>query len=227
VPAAPVVRVKICGITNWSDARLAADLGADALGFNFHAPSPRSVSPAQAWDIIRRLPPMVTVVGVFVNWPAAAVAALARALRLDAVQLHGDESPREARHLAGAFRVIKAFRVHPGFRLETLVPYASASSALLLDGFKGGFYGGTGQIADWNLAVRARKYGRIVLAGGLRPDNVAEAIAKVRPYGVDLASGVESRAGKKDAGALRELMREVESANRALGNEAAAAGKRK
>src|SRR6202140_2857307 len=119
-------RVKICGVTNWADARLAVDLGADALGFNFYVPSPRSVSPAAAWEIIRRLPPMVSAVGVFVNWPADVVAALARSLRLEAVQLHGDEPPAEARELAGAFRVIKAFSVRPGFRFPTLRKYAAA-----------------------------------------------------------------------------------------------------
>jgi phosphoribosylanthranilate isomerase len=214
VPDAPIVRVKICGVTNWADAKLAVDLGADALGFNFHAPSPRAVTPAQAWDMIRRLPPMVTTVGVFVNWPARAVAALGRALRLGAVQLHGDEPPREVRELGGAFSVIKAFPMPAGFRLAALAPY-SAASALLLDGFKEGLYGGTGRAADWDLARRARRYGRVILAGGIRPENVAEAIARVQPYAVDVASGVESRAGKKDARALRELMREVEAANRA------------
>ena len=214
MPAATSVRVKICGVTNWADAKLAVDLGADALGFNFHPPSPRAVTPAQAWQIIRRLPPMVTAVGVFVNWPAQAVAALARALHLGAVQLHGDESPREVRELAGAFRVIKAFPAPPGFRLAALAPYARASAALLLDGFKGGLYGGTGRTADWDLARRAQKYGRVILAGGIRPANVAQAIAQARPYAVDVASGVESRPGKKDPRALRELMREVEAANR-------------
>jgi phosphoribosylanthranilate isomerase len=214
------IRVKICGITNWADARLAVDLGADALGFNFHAPSPRAVTPSQAWEIIRRLPPMVTAVGVFVNWPAEAVAALARALRLGAVQLHGDEPPREVRKLSGGFSVIKALAMPPGFRLASLAPY-SAASALLLDGFKGGLYGGTGRTADWNLARRARRYGRVILAGGIRPDNVAEAIARVQPYAVDVASGVESRPGKKDAAKMRELMREVEAANRSASGSAA------
>jgi phosphoribosylanthranilate isomerase len=214
VQASAIVRVKICGVTNWADAKLAVDLGADALGFNFHAPSPRAVTPAQAWQIIRRLPPMVMAVGVFVNWPAAAVAALARALHLGAVQLHGHETPQEVSELAGAFRVIKAFPMPPGFRLAALAPYAPAS-ALLLDGFKGGLYGGTGRTANWDLARRARRYGRVILAGGIRPGNVAQAIAQARPYAVDVASGVEARPGKKDAGALRELMREVHAANRA------------
>jgi phosphoribosylanthranilate isomerase len=206
-------RVKICGITNWADARLSVDLGADGLGFNFYAPSPRSVSPAGAWDIIRRLPPMVAVVGVFVNWPADAVAALAHALRLDAVQLHGGEPPAEVSELARAFRVIKAFAVRPRFRLATLASYGAAS-AFLLDGFRRGLHGGTGATVDWRQAREARRYGSVILAGGIRPDNVARAIAGAQPFAVDVASGVEARPGKKDPGALRELMREVESANR-------------
>ena len=157
-----MVRVKICGVTNWADCRLSVDLGADALGFNFYPPSPRSVTPAQAWEMIRRLPPMVTAVGVFVNWPAQVVAALARALHLGAVQLHGDESPREVRELIGAFRVIKAFPAPPAFRLAARAPYAGAS-AILVDGFKDGLRGGTGRTADWDLARRARKYGRVIL----------------------------------------------------------------
>jgi phosphoribosylanthranilate isomerase len=220
VPAESIVRVKICGVTNWADAKLAVDLGAHALGFNFHAPSPRSVTPAQAWEIIRRLPPMVMAVGVFVNWPAQAVAALARALRLGTVQLHGDEPAREVRELSGAFSVIKAQAVARGFRLKSLAQY-SAASALLLDGFKDGLYGGTGRTADWNLARRARRYGNVILAGGIRPDNVADAIVRVQPYAVDVASGVEARPGKKDAGKMRELMREVEAANRKASGSAA------
>jgi phosphoribosylanthranilate isomerase len=221
-----MVRVKICGVTNWTDARLAVDLGAAALGFNFHAPSPRAVTPAQAWEIIRRLPPMVTAVGVFVNWPPRAVAALARALRLGAVQLHGDESPRAVRELSVAFGVIKAFPMPPGFRLAALAPYGAAS-ALLLDGFKSGLRGGTGRTADWDLARRARRYGRVILAGGVRPDNVAEAITRVQPFAVDVASGVEARPGKKDASKMRQLMCEVEAANRKLNDSAAKGGKGK
>jgi len=208
------VRVKICGVTNWSDAALVVDLGADALGFNFYPPSPRSVSPAAAWEIIRRLPPMVSAVGVFVNWPADVVAALARSLQLSAVQLHGDEPPEQARELAGAFRVIKAFAVKPGFRVATLRKYRAAS-AFLLDGFRGGLYGGTGRTADWRVARQASRVGRIILAGGITPGNVAQAIAEARPFAVDVASGVESRPGKKNPAALRALMREVQAANHA------------
>jgi phosphoribosylanthranilate isomerase len=172
------------------------------------------VSPAGAWAIIKRLPPMVAAVGVFVDWPASVVAALAQALRLDAVQLHGAESPEEVRALSKTFRTIKAFAVRPGFRAATLGRYGAAS-AFLLDGFSDGLHGGTGRTADWRVAREASRYGNVILAGGIKPENVAEAIAQARPFAVDVASGVESRPGKKDAGALRALFRAVEAASRA------------
>ena len=205
------VRVKICGVTNWADARLAVDLGVDALGFNFYAASPRSVSPTAAWDIIRRLPPFVAAVGVFVDWPADVVTALADALRFDAVQLHGRETPATAREIAAKHKVIKAFGVGPAFRPTDLVRYFAAS-AFLLDGFQQGLHGGTGRTADWGVARKANRYGRIILAGGIKPSNVAQAIAEARPWAVDVSSGVEKRPGKKDAGALRDLMAEIASA---------------
>jgi len=188
------------------------DLGADALGFNFVPSSPRVVTPAAAWEIIRRLPPLVTLVGVFVNWPADVVAALASALQLGCVQLHGSESPDEVQTLARAFRVIKAFPVRPGFRIATLKKY-SAASALLLDGFRAGVHGGTGRTADWSVARRANGYGRVILAGGITPKNVVQAISEARPFAVDVASGVESAPRKKDPGALRALMQQIQSAN--------------
>jgi phosphoribosylanthranilate isomerase len=210
-----MVRVKICGITNWADAKLAIDAGADALGFNFYPPSPRGLAPAQAWEMIRRLPPFVEAVGVFVNWSFSAVHALASAVRLDAIQLHGDESPGEVAEFAGAYPVIKAFRVNHGFRPAILGRYRRAA-AFLLDGFHPGLRGGTGKRFDWGLAQRARRYGRIVLAGGLAPENVAQAIREVAPFAIDVCSGIEAKLGKKDAKRLRELMREVETANREL-----------
>jgi phosphoribosylanthranilate isomerase len=188
------------------------DLGAHALGFNFYPPSPRSISPAAAWEIMRKLPPLVATVGVFVNWPAHVVAALAGALRLDGVQLHGDEQPSEVEDLARRFGVIKAFAVGPQFKLATLARY-KAASAFLLDGYHSALYGGTGRTADWRLARQAKRYGRVILAGGLRPDNVAQAIGEAQPFGIDVASGVEARPGKKDPRALRELMRKVEAVN--------------
>jgi phosphoribosylanthranilate isomerase len=188
------------------------DLGAHALGFNFYPPSPRSISPAAAWEIVRKLPPLVATVGVFVNWPAHVVAALAGALRLDGVQLHGDEQPGEVKDLARRFGVIKAFATGPRFKLATLAKY-KAASAFLLDGYHSVLYGGTGRTADWRLARQASRYGRVIIAGGLRPDNVAQAIAEAQPFGIDVASGVEARPGKKDPRALRALMREVEAVN--------------
>src|SRR6266853_1204144 len=195
-------RVKICGITTWDDARFSVDLGASALGFNFYPPSPRAISPADAWNIIRRLPPFVEVVGVFVNWPPLVVAALARALRLHTVQLHGGESPEEVATLARTHRVIKAVQAGRGFRAAGLARFHLAD-AILLDGFARGLHGGTGRTLDWNLARAARRYGRIILAGGLTPENIAEAIQVAEPYAVDIASGVEARPRRKDPARLR------------------------
>jgi phosphoribosylanthranilate isomerase len=203
-------RVKICGITTWDDARLSIDLGASALGFNFYPPSPRGVTPADAWKIIRRLPPFVEAVGVFVNWPPLVVEALARALRLTAVQLHGAESTEEVAELARTRRVIKAVQVGRGFRVACLARYRAADG-ILLDGFARGLHGGTGRTLDWKLARAARRYGQIILAGGLTPENTAEAIRVAEPYAVDVASGVERRPGRKDPGKLRALFAAVES----------------
>ena len=221
-----IVHVKICGITNWPDARLAVDLGAHAIGFNFYPPSPRSISPAAAWEIARKLPPVVATIGVFVNWPVHVIAALAGALRLDGVQLHGDEQPVEANNLARRFRVIKAFAAGPRFKLEALARY-KAVSAFLLDGYSNKLYGGTGRTADWRLAREAGRYRPVIVAGGIRPDNVAQAIAEARPFGIDVASGIESRPGKKDPRALRALMREVEAANHAADLGAGKIGERR
>jgi phosphoribosylanthranilate isomerase len=201
-------RVKICGITTWDDARLSIDLGASALGFNFYPLSPRAISPADAWSIIRRLPPFVEAVGVFVNWEPQVVDAVAQAVRLGAVQLHGAESPGEVAELARKHRVIKAIRVKRGFRAASLARYRAAD-AILLDGFAPGLHGGTGRTLDWKLARGARRYGRIILAGGLTPENIAEAIRVAEPYAVDLASGVEARPGRKDAARLRAFFAAV------------------
>jgi phosphoribosylanthranilate isomerase len=203
-----MVRVKICGITNWPDARLAVDEGADALGFNFFPPSPRSVSPAAAWDIIRRLPPFVAAIGVFVDWKPAAVTSLARALHLSGVQLHGNEPAADVEAAALSAFVIKAVQVKQGLRPESLRKFRAAN-AVLLDGFRSGLHGGTGATADWNFARRARRYANIILAGGLTPENIAEAIAAAEPCAVDVASGVEKKPGKKDPAKLRAFLRVV------------------
>jgi phosphoribosylanthranilate isomerase len=208
-----MVRVKICGITNARDAKAACDLGAAALGFNFYEKSPRVIAPAAAWKIISKLPKNVEAVGVFVNWSAEAIIALGRAIHLDTVQLHGDEPPAVARECAKCFRVTKALAAGANFQLKKLRAYP-AVSAFLLDAAATGQYGGTGKRSDWAVARRAAKSHRIILAGGLTPENVAEAIRTVQPYAVDVASGVESRPGKKDPGKLRAFFAEVERANR-------------
>jgi phosphoribosylanthranilate isomerase len=215
-----MVRVKVCGITNDRDARAAVDLGAEALGFNFYEKSPRVIAPADAWKIRQTLPSIVRAVGVFVNWKPAAVVALAQALQLSAVQLHGNETPLEAASCAKEVAVIRAFCVGEDFSLAEPGRFRAASQ-FLLDAARVGQYGGTGHTTNWELARKAAIRQPIILAGGLTPENVAEAIQRVRPWGVDVASGVESKPGKKDHRKMREFFREVERANRELGEIAA------
>jgi phosphoribosylanthranilate isomerase len=202
-----MVRIKICGITNLEDALLAAELGADALGFIFYPKSPRKVEPEAAREIIVQLPPFVAAVGVFVDEAAAVVQELAGRVGLDWVQLHGQESPDYCRNLER--RVIKAFRIKDEDSLRSLADYQGVAQALLLDTYKPGQEGGTGEIFDWRLAREARKYGRIILAGGLTPDNVARAIFTAQPQAVDTASGTEAALGKKDPAKLRAFFQAV------------------
>jgi len=212
-----MVRVKICGITNSDDARLATELGAHALGFNFYEKSPRVVSPADAWNIRRNLAPFISAVGIFVDWKPCAVVALAASLRLDAVQLHGEECARHVDDCAKRLPVIKVLRVGPDFSLKEFPRFHSASAFLLdaaLDANRPEQFGGTRRTVDWPLARKLAASHRIILAGGLTPENVAEAIRTVRPYAVDVASGVETRPGKKDPGKLRAFLDEVARAER-------------
>src|SRR5215831_446499 len=199
-------RVKICGITNLADARRACELGADFLGFNFYRESPRYISPASAAKIARHLPDTVATVGVFVNEGDDKVLEIAHAVGLDYVQLHGDETPQSVAQLARRVRVIKALRVKKSFRLAQLTRYKRAN-AFLLDGFDSRARGGTGKRFDWGIARRATRGRRIFLAGGLTPANVAEACHMVKPFALDVCSGVEAKPGKKDAGLLKAFMR--------------------
>ena len=212
----PAPRVKICGITRLEDARLAIELGADALGFNFYEKSPRCLAPAEAWKILRKLPALVSTVGVFVNWDSASVIALAKSLRLSAVQLHGDESAAITAECARHFPVIKAFRTESKFQFAQFRRHNTAAS-FLLDAATAETtsktFGGTGHVADWKIAKRAATKYPILLAGGLTPKNIAEAILAVRPYAVDVASGIESSPGKKDPAKLRAFFAEVARAN--------------
>lgn len=208
--------VKICGITNSKDALIACELGAHALGFNFYEKSPRVIAPAEAWKILKKLPPFVSTVGIFVNWAPAAVIAFAHSLRLGAAQLHGDENSNHINSCAKHLAVIKAFRVASPYSLKDLAPFHAASAFLFDAPAATGQFGGTGHTTDWAVVRRAASSHRIILAGGLTPENVAEAIRAVRPYAVDVASGVESRPGKKDPARLRDFFREVARANREL-----------
>jgi len=208
-----MVRVKICGITNAADALAAIDAGANLLGFNFYEQSQRFIAESEAAKIRPQLPKKVEAVGIFVNAPPAHVTALHKSLKLDAAQLHGDETPEAVTKIANLLPVIKAFRVEPDFRLETLDEF-SAAFAFLFDAASAGQYGGTGRTTDWDVARRAALGRRIILAGGLKVENVAAAVRIVRPYGIDVASGVESKPGKKDHGRLREFIQEVRRAER-------------
>ncbi|NPB09808.1 MAG: phosphoribosylanthranilate isomerase [Thermodesulfobacteria bacterium] len=199
-----MVRVKICGITSPEDARLAAECGASAIGFVFYPPSPRFVTPAQAAAIRRALPPWVATVGVFVNEDPARIEEVRRLVGLDYVQLHGDEPPETARLFFP--RVIKALRVRNEEDLSRISAYRHCAAAVLLDTYVKGLPGGTGRTFDWSLAKKAKEYGLpIILAGGLRPENVCAAVRQVRPYALDVSSGVEVFPGKKHPVLLRRL----------------------
>jgi phosphoribosylanthranilate isomerase len=203
-----MVKVKICGITNVDDALAASDLGVDALGFVFYRESPRHVSPDQAREIIRRLPPFITTVGVFVDMSPGEVEGIMRHASLDVAQLHGHELPEAC--VLGR-RVIKAIRVKELSDLEPLQHYRV--SAFLLDNYTQESFGGTGQTFNWDIALDAKQFGKIILAGGLNPDNVAKAVRWVRPYGVDVSSGVEERKGKKDQTKMRLFVEKAKGAS--------------
>jgi phosphoribosylanthranilate isomerase len=189
------VRVKICGITNLDDALAAVDSGADAIGFVFFQGSPRYVPHDYAASIIRKLPPVITTIGVFVNEKPEQIEKIVLRTAIDAIQLHGDEPP----HVYPlSRRVIKAIRVKNLESLDPLIDYQGEVSAFLLDTYAPDVFGGTGRIFNWNIALEAKQFGNIILAGGLTPDNVAEAVKQVMPYGVDVSSGVELEKGRKD-----------------------------
>ncbi len=201
------VLVKVCGITRLEDALAAARLGADWLGFNFWPRSKRYLPPAAAAEIVRALPPSVTAVGVFVDPTAEELAAAVRTSGVRLAQLHGDEPP--AFCAAAPVPVVKGIRVKDEHSLAALVSYEV--EAFLLDSATSG-YGGSGQAFDWMLAAAAARSVPVWLAGGLVPDNVAEAVRKVRPRGVDVASGVESSPGVKDAAKMEAFIRNAKNA---------------
>jgi len=201
------VAVKICGITNYQDASMAVDLGAGALGFIF-AFSPRQITPQKARDIIRKIPPFVKTVGVFVDEGPAEIKEVIHYCGLDLVQLHGDESPDLCCELMPY--TIKALRIKDEASLGKSRRYRGKVRALILDSYSKDMAGGTGNIFDWQLAIKIKKLGMpIILAGGLGPSNIDDAIRTVRPYAVDVNSGVEARPGKKSHMRMKDLMNKV------------------
>ncbi len=201
------MKVKVCGITSYEDAALALDCGADALGFNFYARSPRCVSMEAARGIIRRLPPFAARVAVLVNEPdGRGVADAARVSGITALQLHGDETPEYCQSLSG-WTLIKALRIGTEPLPESIAEFPV--HAFLLDARDDVLFGGTGRVFNWELAAHVARVRPVILAGGLGPDNVRAAVRTVRPYAVDVCSGVESAPGKKDKARLVAFMNEV------------------
>ena len=205
-----MTKIKICGITNIEDALAAAEYGTDALGFIFYPKSPRAVSKETVKSIISELPPFITTVGVFVNEGSEQINDIVSYTGINTVQLHGTESPEEC---SSFNKVIKAFGIR---RLSDIAPLDQYNmvSALLLDTYSPDSHGGTGKTFNWEIAIEAKKEGRIILAGGLNPKNIADAVRTVQPYGVDVSSGVEgSVKGKKD---LKRLKSFIENAKTVL-----------
>ena len=219
-----MIRVKVCGITNGQDARAAVDAGADALGFIFVENTPRFVTPEQVAPIVRQLPPFVTAVGVFWDHPAGHVKAVAEACGLRALQFHGAEAPEDLGDYA--LPVIKTVKMPPASTVEGLpeyrmtdraeiLRYRHVASAILLDSVARWSEGETREPLEWTLARTIVSHGGptpVILSGGLSPDNVARAVAVVRPYGVDVNSGVEASPGRKDHDKVRRFVAEARRA---------------
>jgi phosphoribosylanthranilate isomerase len=202
-----MVKVKICGITNYEDARFAAESGADALGFIF-ADSPRKIGQATARNIIRKLPPFVKSIGVFVDEAPERINEIVAYCGINLIQLHGKESPETCEQLMPG--VIKAIAVKDDSVLKDIPCYRGKVRGLLLDTYLEKMAGGTGKIFNWDLAIKIREMGMpIILAGGLRPSNVVAAISIVRPYAIDVNSGVEEKPGKKDHSLIKELFDKI------------------
>ncbi|HEY5615174.1 MAG TPA: phosphoribosylanthranilate isomerase [Bacteroidota bacterium] len=187
--------IKICGITNLEDAKFAVKCGAHALGFNFYEKSLRFIKPERAAEIIQKLPEHISKIGVFVNADRKYIHEVITRAKLSAVQLHGNEGPDDL--VDYEVSAIKVFRVTNDFDVELMRNYIV--DAFLLDSHSDTAYGGTGQTFNWNIAVKAKEYGKIILSGGLTPENIEAAVRFVHPYGVDVCSGVEARPGKKDS----------------------------
>ncbi|GAB1412267.1 phosphoribosylanthranilate isomerase [Candidatus Desulfobacillus denitrificans] len=205
----PRTRIKICGITRPEDARAAVELGADALGLVFYEPSPRHVSLEQAWEIARVVPPFVTLVGLFVNETKLTVRRVMEAVPIQLLQFHGDEEESFCRSFHAPY--IKAARVRPGLDLVKYAESYPTAQGLLLDAYVEG-YGGGGKTFDWSLIPPSLPL-PVILSGGLEAGNVAEAVHAVRPWAVDVSSGVEAAKGIKDAGKIAAFIAGVKHAD--------------
>jgi phosphoribosylanthranilate isomerase len=208
------VIVKICGITRALDAHAAVEAGAAAIGLIFWPGSPRFVDPYRARAIVEQLPPLVTAVGVFVDQPAEYVSAVASLVRLGAVQLHGSEDQRYARSLRRPVIKSVPVRAQSAGALSEAVDAWPAEVLVLLDAHDAEKHGGTGRTIDWSIAASVSARRRTLLAGGLTPDNVFAAVERVRPFGIDVSSGVEQAPGIKDVGRIRALFEAVHAVNR-------------
>jgi phosphoribosylanthranilate isomerase len=201
------VKVKVCGMTSLKDALVAVEEGADAVGFIFYKKSPRSVTMKIVREIVLELPPFVDTVGVFVDESAVQINKIADYCNLDIIQLHGDESPTFCKRIRR--KVIKAFRVKDMQSVKKISSFQV--SGFLLDTFSENLHGGTGKVFDWNLVLPAKKFGPVIMAGGLTPNNVQQAVRQVRPYGVDVCSGVESEPGIKDHKKVRAFLKNAKA----------------
>lgn len=204
-------RIKVCGMREMAEVAAVVAAGVDAIGLIFVKQSPRYIDPERAREIVASLPPFVDAVGVFVDQDVAAVNEIAQYCGLTKVQLHGAESPEYCAQIA--CRVIKVFQVKPSLTAEDLATYGGVVSGFLFDTFHEKVAGGTGQTFDWHLLEKLSPSRPVVLAGGLTPENVGEAIRQVRPFAVDFNSGVESAPGRKDIGKVRAAIAQVAAAD--------------
>jgi phosphoribosylanthranilate isomerase len=216
-----MTHIKICGVTSVEDAALALEAGADAIGLNFYPPSPRCISVEKAAEIRAAIPASIPVSGVFVNVAPGEIVAIGRRVGFDIAQLHGDESPADLTEVSRSLPTWKAFQVGADFAAGELEKYPDAAGYLLEAAYLApGQYGGSGKLADWCVATQIGLSRKIMLAGGLNSDNVFRAVTQVRPFAVDVATGVEVVTGKKDRQRLFDFVREVRRADQEAGNAA-------
>lgn len=206
-----MTRVKICGIRRFEDAQVAVEAGADALGFVFYAASPRAVEVAEAARIIARLPAFVTTTALFVDPEPTLVEQVIRKARVDLLQFHGSETPAFCDAFSRPW--IKALRMQPGLDIESEARRYEAARGILLDAYRPGVPGGTGECFDWQ-RIPAALQSQIILAGGLNPENVAAAIGQIRPYAVDVSGGVEAARGIKDPARIQAFMAAVRGSDK-------------